>query len=55
MTASGKRIAIALAISTTVTLFNIVAVSSGLADTYYVQIETLFDSSGLECSLIIPG
>ena len=44
MTAPKKHIVIALTVSTTLILFNIVAVTSGSADAYYSQVEHIIRS-----------
>jgi len=41
MTANEKHLVAALAISTTIILFNIFAVASGSAEVYYKQIENI--------------
>lgn len=43
MTVPEKHIIVALAVSTTLVLFNIVAVTSGSADTYYSQVENVIN------------
>jgi len=39
MTVIEKHLVIALTVSTTLVLFNIIAVTSGTADTYYAELE----------------
>jgi len=39
MTAPEKHLVIALTVSTTLVLFNIIAVTSGSADVYYSEVE----------------
>jgi len=41
MTAIEKHLVIALTVSTTLILFNIIAVTSGTADAYYSEVENI--------------